>query len=471
MQNHEAAASVCEAEIFGDLADLADLNPVPASCQTSSLLHSIHYPSLNTGTCQRLSKAPSTPVASTADQDTHHRQECLGKHNRGGSLPAASAKQLQRAESKSERNKRAQSAFRERQKVRRDKHSNELAEAVAQISQLGQRVADLELLLSGELQHFGVEMKHGEASSMLAQVCTSRAALQLERTLLLSKEFQLNCLSQLLRDGGGLCSSMASTTSALRSGPDDCNLAWPELLQSKCLQIQTIKPSSAWASCTPVPVEQLYTCILEGRLDIHIPLATDQAPEKAVVLRTLVAMPAELHLQMQAQYHATIAKAAHFCGNHESVHRKHLEAAMGEATVLLAVFSKCLPKQFLASQSVSWIDGSTRMPPEAFENLKVAASAMAAASTATSFLPELRGPHHAAYISADVERLSGSYILQMQAYMDLSWALVLSVLTPFQAGMLSAASYPYMVEFPAIMWHMLHSATESVSSHGDGSEG
>ena len=75
---------------------------------------------------------------------------------------------------------------------------------------------------------------------------------------------------------------------------------------------------------------------------------------------------------MQAQYHASIANAAAFCANPESAHGKHLAAVMGEATVLMAVFSECLPQQFLACQSISMLDMSTQMPPQAFEKLKVA---------------------------------------------------------------------------------------------------
>ena len=42
--------------------------------------------------------------------------------------------------------------------------------------------------------------------------------------------------------------------------------------------------------------------------------------------------------------------------------------------VLLAVFSECLPNQFLSSQGVNMLDGTTRMPAEAFEKVKVISS-------------------------------------------------------------------------------------------------
>ena len=44
---------------------------------------------------------------------------------------------------------------------------------------------------------------------------------------------------------------------------------------------------------------------------------------------------------------------------------------MGEAMALLAVFSECLPEQFLACQSINMLDGTTRRPPQAFGNLEV----------------------------------------------------------------------------------------------------
>lgn len=46
---------------------------------------------------------------------------------------------------------------------------------------------------------------------------------------------------------------------------------------------------------------------------------------------------------------------------------------MGEAMALMAVFSECLPDQFLTSQGINLLDGTTRMPPEAFEGVKVSA--------------------------------------------------------------------------------------------------
>lgn len=44
---------------------------------------------------------------------------------------------------------------------------------------------------------------------------------------------------------------------------------------------------------------------------------------------------------------------------------------MGEATMLLAVFSECMPEQFLACLSTSMLDGTMRMPQQTFEDIKV----------------------------------------------------------------------------------------------------
>lgn len=76
---------------------------------------------------------------------------------------------------------------------------------------------------------------------------------------------------------------------------------------------------------------------------------------------------------VQAQYHACLAQAAPFCEDPQSSHSKHFQAVMGEAMALLAVFAECLPEQFLASQSINMLDGISKMPPPAFEALKVCA--------------------------------------------------------------------------------------------------
>lgn len=84
----------------------------------------------------------------------------------------------------------------------------------------------------------------------------------------------------------------------------------------------------------------------------------------------------------------------------------------------------------------------------------------AAPATLHPSVLELKAPHHAAHITADMAGLSSSLALQVQAYLNLYWAFLLCILTPFQAGLLSAASYPYLVEFPTILWHVLHEEEE-----------
>ncbi len=75
--------------------------------------------------------------------------------------------------------------------------------------------------------------------------------------------------------------------------------------------MQSMRPCTEWQGCTPVLMEDLYSSILEGRLDLLVPLANGQAPERTTVLRHLVAMPAQQHLQLQvlvipAHYSITI---------------------------------------------------------------------------------------------------------------------------------------------------------------------
>lgn len=74
---------------------------------------------------------------------------------------------------------------------------------------------------------------------------------------------------------------------------------------------------------------------------------------------------------LQAVYHAGLASAAAFCGDLDSAHSQHFKRVMGEAVVLLIVVMECLPEDFLACQSISLLDGTSKMPPEAFEKLTV----------------------------------------------------------------------------------------------------
>lgn len=63
--------------------------------------------------------------------------------------------------------------------------------------------------------------------------------------------------------------------------------------------MQSVKPNAAWEGLTPVPMEELFSSILEGRMELRLPLANGLAPERAILIRSLVAMPIEQHLQLQ----------------------------------------------------------------------------------------------------------------------------------------------------------------------------
>ena len=63
--------------------------------------------------------------------------------------------------------------------------------------------------------------------------------------------------------------------------------------------MQAIAPCAAWVGCTPVPMQQLYSSLLEGRLELRVQLANGQAPESIITLRRLLAMPIQQHLQLQ----------------------------------------------------------------------------------------------------------------------------------------------------------------------------
>ena len=76
-------------------------------------------------------------------------------------------------------------------------------------------------------------------------------------------------------------------------------------------------------------------------------------------------------------------------------------------------------------------------------------------STAAPATPELSAPNMAFSLMTGMHRLQGSYALQQEAYMHLLRSFVLHILTPMQAGLLAAASYPFLTEFPAVLEHIV----------------
>ena len=71
--------------------------------------------------------------------------------------------------------------------------------------------------------------------------------------------------------------------------------------------------------------------------------------------------------------------------------------------------------------------------------------------------PELAIPNQAASSAAAMGRLRAGTSLQQETYLHLIRSFVLGILTPYQAGLLCAASYPYLVEFPAVIGHLIGS--------------
>ena len=51
--------------------------------------------------------------------------------------------------------------------------------------------------------------------------------------------------------------------------------------------------------------------------------------------------------------------------------RRHFQKLAGQAICMMAVFCESVPEQFLSCQSISLLDGASRMPLQAFERLKV----------------------------------------------------------------------------------------------------
>ncbi|KAK9858389.1 hypothetical protein WJX84_009546, partial [Apatococcus fuscideae] len=275
-----------------------------------------------------LSAATATATARPLSASQGTKRVLEESAGRSQSLPAelAEAEGPGGGQKARERNKRAQRTFRQRQKAKAQQQEEELTVASDRIAELQEQVASLEQLLSADL------------GPVEAEIPTS------------------------LLPGRGDIQQLLSRA--------DPTLARSELLATRKRHLQSIKPCTAWEGCTPVPLEQLYSSILEGRLDLRIPLANGQAPERAILLSRLVAMPVRQHLQLQAQYHSCLASAAPFCSDPQSAHGQHFQAVMGEGMALLAVFCECLPEQFLACQSLNMLDATTHMPPETFAALK-----------------------------------------------------------------------------------------------------
>ena len=75
---------------------------------------------------------------------------------------------------------------------------------------------------------------------------------------------------------------------------------------------------------------------------------------------------------VQAEYHAALAQSVPFCYDPRATQaRRDFVKLAGQTVCMMAVFCESLPEQFLASQSINMLDGTSRMPPQAFQQLAV----------------------------------------------------------------------------------------------------
>lgn len=86
--------------------------------------------------------------------------------------------------------------------------------------------------------------------------------------------------------------------------------------------------------------------------------------------------------------------------------------------------------------------------------------------TADASLSELSNTNKA--ISINRRHFEDSLALQQEAYLQLIRSFVLHILTPFNAGLLVAASHPFLVEFGAVIQHILSDARSRRASAGEG---
>ena len=124
----------------------------------------------------------------------------------------------------------------------------------------------------------------------------------------------------------------------------------------------------------------------------------------------------------------------------------------------IAASEIALSREQLVAARALYNSYSNSTSQDQLQRQRLLAVTQAAPATLLPTPLELKAPHHAACLSADLACLSSSLALQTQCYLNLYWTFVLCILTPLQAGMLSAASYPYLIEFPTILCHVLHGA-------------
>ncbi|KAK9858875.1 hypothetical protein WJX84_007523 [Apatococcus fuscideae] len=178
-------------------------------------------------------------------------------------------------------------------------------------------------------------------------------------------------------------------------------------------------------------------------------------------------------INLQARYCSLLASTAGkspLQGHPRSEHSQQLQSIMGQVMPLLAMFMESIPEQFIASQSISLLDGTSRMSATAFDSVKATALSMGLSihqldliralddkylqkvtglcinreaslaalqmTTPAQILSPLGSPHKASSVAADMTQCSASFALQQEAYLHLIRTFALTILTPYQCSLL-----------------------------------
>ena len=64
-------------------------------------------------------------------------------------------------------------------------------------------------------------------------------------------------------------------------------------------KLQAVSPIREWQGVTPVPMDELYKRISQGRLDMRVPVNLADGPDAMIPLSHLAALPVGQHMRIQ----------------------------------------------------------------------------------------------------------------------------------------------------------------------------
>ncbi|KAK9830826.1 hypothetical protein WJX74_009092 [Apatococcus lobatus] len=212
--------------------------------------------------------------------------------------------------------------------------------------------------------------------------------------------------------------------------------------------LQALVPHPEWQDVSPIPLAQLYSALIDYRMDIQLPLP-HMHPAREINLGQIEEMPMPEFAAFAAPCAAYLAFCSPFCRDPTTHAGRSFCQMAAEALCVQIVLCEARPADSLTMSGqhllqASGVVGSQAVP--VWSKLKHEVGLTESQQQAVREVWQKYSQNMVGVTAEAVVRaadLSASLELQRESYIHLLRVFTVQILTPFQFGHFMARSYPY----------------------------